>query len=312
LVDGAASIAKKFAISPLVIGLTIVAFGTSAPELIVSLSSTLNGNGQIAVANVLGSNILNILLILGLCACIRPVIVKSSTVWKEIPLVIAAAISVLFLGFADTFKGFNIQTFSSLNFDEITGYLSVAQGIVLLTFFVIYIYYNLGIAKKNYTEENQSESSQNLTTTKSIFYVVLGLGTLILAGQVAVTSAVEIAKTFAISDRIIGLTIVSIGTSLPELVTSVKATIKGQQDIAIGNIVGSSIFNVFLVLGLSSLFGVLKLSSGELIDSIIAIVAALILFVSIFVIKRSQIGKAEGVFMVCTYFVYVSYLIVGK
>lgn len=309
LVDGASSVAKKFGISPLVIGLTIVSFGTSAPELIVSLSSTLGGDGQIAVANVLGSNILNILLILGICAIIKPLVVKSSTVWKEIPFVIVAALSILLLGYAEAFKTTNL---SNLNFTDITGYLSFAQGVILLIFFTIYMYYNFGLAKNSDEMKEEGTNNLRLTTSKSVWYILGGLALLIAGGQVAVYAAVEIAKTFGISQRIIGLTIVAIGTSLPELVTSVKATLKGEVDIAIGNVVGSNIFNIFFILGISSLFGVLTLSGGELIDSLVGIAAAVILFVSTFTIKKSQIGKMEGSFMILIYFVYLGYLILGK
>jgi len=311
LVDGASSIAKTFGISSLVIGLTIVSFGTSAPELIVSLSSTLGGSGQIAVANVLGSNIVNILLILGICAIIKPLVVKSSTVWKEIPLVVAASLAVLFLGFAEMFKTTNLANLPTLNPSEISGYLSLAQGVILLIFFTIYMYYNFGMAKNTDEMQNEGQNDLKLSTSKSIWYILGGLALLIAGGQAAVYAAVEIAKTFGISERIIGLTIVAIGTSLPELLTSVKATLKGEVDIAIGNVVGSNIFNVFFILGISSLFGVLKLSSGELIDSLVGIFAAVVLFTSTFVIKKSQIGRVEGVFMVLIYVGYVSYLILG-
>jgi len=317
LVDGASSIAKKFGISPLVIGLTIVSFGTSAPELIVSLSSVIGGSGQIAVANILGSNIVNILFILGICAIIKPLTVKSSTVWKEIPLAVVAALSVLFLGFAEFFKTSNLSSLTSVNIEGITGYLSMAQGVILLIFFTIYMYYNFGIAKntdeiEEIELENAEKNEVSVPNSNPIWYILGGLFLLIVGGQMAVSSAVEIAKLFGISERIIGLTIVAIGTSLPELLTSVKATLKGEVDIAIGNVVGSNIFNVFFILGISSLFGVLKLSGGELIDSLVGILAAIILFASTFVIKKSQIGKLEGIFMILTYFVYLGYLILAK
>ena len=317
LVDGASSIAKNFGISPLVIGLTIVSFGTSAPELVVSLASAIEGKGEIAVANVLGSNILNILLILGICALIKPLQVKSSTVWKEIPLALVAPITILFLGFADVFKKLNLNNLSSFNnFDatKISGYLSFSQGIILLIFFVIYMYYNFGLAKNtsdidiNYEDEN----SPRFTQKKSILLIIGGLVILIIGGQTSVYAAVELAKMFGISDRIIGLTIVALGTSLPELFTSVKATMKGELDIAIGNIVGSNIFNIFFILGISSIFGMMKLTNGEFIDTLVAILAAVILFLSIFVFKKGHIGKLEGFFMLFIYGLYVSYLISGK
>lgn len=312
LVDGASNIAKRFGISPLVIGLTIVSFGTSAPELIVSLSSAIAGNGQIAVANVIGSNILNILLILGICALIKPLVVKSSTVWKEIPLAVVAPVAVLFLGFADLFRSGDIQNLFKTNPAQITGYLSNAQGIMLLIFFVIYMYYNFGLAKQGKDSVEIEDHINTLTQTKSIWYILAGLAIMIVGGQASVYAAVELAKVFGISDRIIGLTIVAIGTSLPELFTSIKATMKGELDIAIGNVVGSNIFNIFFILGISSIFGVLPLTSGELIDTLVAIFAAVVLFASTFVIKKSQIGKLEGIAMLVFYCVYVGYLLFSK
>jgi cation:H+ antiporter len=251
-------------------------------------------------------------LILGICAIIKPLVVKSSTVWKEIPFAIVAALSVLLLGYAEAFKTTNLSNIFNLNFTEITGYLSFAQGVILLIFFTIYMYYNFGLAKNSDEMKEDGANDLRLTTSKSVWYILGGLALLIAGGQVAVYAAVEIAKTFGISQRIIGLTIVAIGTSLPELVTSVKATLKGEVDIAIGNVVGSNIFNIFLILGISSLFGVLTLSSGELIDSLVGIAAAVILFVSTFTIKKSQIGRIEGSFMILIYFVYLGYLILGK
>lgn len=174
------------------------------------------------------------------------------------------------------------------------------------------MYYNFGLAKQSKDDVEVQSNGQELTQTKSIWYILAGLAILIVGGQVSVYASVELAKVFGISDRIIGLTIIAVGTSLPELFTSVKATIKGELDIAIGNVVGSNIFNVFFILGISSLFGVLKLSSGELIDTLVAIFAAIVLFASTFVIKKSQIGKLEGVAMLVIYFVYVGYLLFSK
>jgi cation:H+ antiporter len=312
LVDGASAVAKRFGVSPLVIGLTIVSFGTSAPELIVSLTSTLQGSDKIAIANVLGSNIVNILFILGVCAIIKPLTVKSSTVWKEIPLALASAIAVLFLGFAEMFKYSNLANLGNMKAESISGYISFGQGIILLMFFVIYMYYNFGIAKSDVQEEEGEETSNiKLTKGKSILYIVIGLVMLVFGGQSLVYGAVEIAKLIGISERIIGLTIVAIGTSLPELVTSVRATQKGEIDIAVGNVVGSNIFNVFFILGASSLFGVLKLGQGEFIDALVGIGTSLVLFGATFIIKPKQIGRVEGIFMVFLYVCYVTYLIMS-
>jgi cation:H+ antiporter len=305
LVDGASALAKKHGISPLVIGLTIVAFGTSAPELVVSTLAAYNGQSDISIANVLGSNIVNILFILGVCATIKPLSVAKSTVWKEIPLMLAAAVMVPLLAFSQSFSQKNLSN-SFENFDQITGYLSIPQGLVLLIMFGVYMYYNFGIAKNTERNEGEEHIDENAPTWKNI---LIGLVGLTLGAKLTLDGAVDIATTIGISERIIGLTIVAIGTSLPELVTSVKATQRGENNIAIGNIVGSNIFNVFLILGVSSLIGTLTMGSVGLIDATVAILASLVVFFSLFIFKKHQIGRVEGWFMILCYVVYVSWLI---
>jgi cation:H+ antiporter len=313
LVDGSSQIAKKLGVSPLIIGLTIVAFGTSMPELVVSLTATLQNNPTIAIGNVIGSNIANILLILGLCGLIRPLKVKSSTIYKEIPLVAAASISVLFLGFSDYFRDF-------VNIGKIapTGYLDFAQGIILLLFFAIFLYYNFGLANSSKQENAELiketndllDNSPKLNTPKSIIFIIFGLILLIIGGYSTIYGATNLATLLGIPQSIISLTVVAIGTSLPELVTSIKATQKGEDEIAVGNVVGSNIFNIFFILGLCAIFGELKLQSFDIFDIIVSLGAAIILFISIIVIKKGQIYRIEGFSMLLIYFIYVASLFV--
>ena len=242
LVRGASSIARSFRISPLVIGLTVVSFGTSAPELTVNLLSAVQGSPDLAVANVIGSNIVNILLILGICAIIVPLSVKSSTVWKEIPLAFLGVLLIFIMGNDRLFDG------TPLNI------LTRTDGIALLALMVIFMYYIFGIAKSDREKavdaklNKEQENIVQYSTLAAIGLTAAGLVGLVLGGRLLVDGAVDIAKAAGLSEALIGLTIVAIGTSLPELATSVVAALKRQADIAIGNIVGSNIFNVFFVL----------------------------------------------------------------
>ena len=245
LVDGAAAFAKKFKISTLVIGLTIVAFGTSAPELVVNIFASISGNSEIAIGNILGSNIANILLILGISALIFPLPAKKSTIKKEIPF---SLLAVLVLGIL-----VNDLLIDQVNLlDGASGLLSRIDGLILLAFMTIFMVYTFGIAK-NPEEAGEGEEIKNLPLAKSIAYIGIGLLGLVLGGRWIVNGAVKIAELFNVSEALIGLTIVAVGTSLPELATSAVAAYKKQADIAIGNIVGSNIFNIFFVLGVSSI-----------------------------------------------------------
>lgn len=298
LVDGSASIANKLKISSIVIGLTIVAFGTSAPEFIVNLFASINGNTEIAIGNILGSNIANILLILGISAVIYPLATKENTVWKEIPLSLLAAI---ILGVIANDALIDGSTYSGI---------TRIDGIVLLSFFIIFIYYTFGISK--ITGENADVNIKDLSYLKSSLFIIGGLTGLVVGGKWIVDGAVKIAELFNVSQSLIGLTIVAVGTSLPELATSAIAAYKKQSDIAIGNVVGSNIFNIFWILGFSALIRPLPFSRSSDIDIIMTILASAILFMIMFIGKKHTIEKWQGVLMMSIYIGYVAYLVSSK
>jgi cation:H+ antiporter len=298
LVEGAASIAKKLSISSIVIGLTVVSFGTSAPEFIVSIFASIQGNTAIAIGNILGSNIVNILLILGVSAIIFPLATKENTVWKEIPLSLLAAI---LLGVMVNDTLIDGGTFSGI---------TRIDGIVFLAFFIIFLYYTFGISKVS--GENTDLEIKEMSYMKSSFYVAGGLLGLVFGGKWIVDGAIKIAEGFNVSQSLIGLTVVAIGTSLPELATSAVAAYKKQSDIAIGNVVGSNIFNIFWILGFSSVINPLPFSKDSAIDVIMTIVASLILFIIMFIGKKHTVERWQGVIMILIYIGYVAYLIGTK
>jgi len=297
LVDGASSVAKKLGISALVIGLTIVAFGTSAPELIVNIFASIQGNTDIAIGNILGSNIANILLILGISAIIFPLAVKKGTVWKEIPLCLLAVI-VTGLMVNDTL--IDGGSFSGL---------TRIDGLILISFFVIFLYYTFGISKAE--SENEETIIKERSALKSILMIVAGLAGLTIGGKWIVDSAVAIAESFGVSQAVIGLTIVAVGTSLPELVTSAVAAFKKNADIAIGNIVGSNIFNIFWILGVSAVINPLTFSPMLMRDVMATILATLLLFIFMFVGKKHILERWQGVCFILLYIIYVI-IIVGQ
>lgn len=299
LVDGAASIAKKLKISSIVIGLTIVAFGTSAPELVVNILASIKGNTDIAIGNVLGSNIVNILFILGISAMIYPLKTKENTVWKEIPLSFLAA---MILG----------VMVNDLRIDGV-GYsgLTRIDGIVLISFFVIFIYYTFGIAKVEDDINNAEVEIKEYSQLKATSFIILGIIGLVIGGKWIVDGATKIAELFEVSQSLIGLTVVAIGTSLPELATSAVAAYKKQTDIAIGNIVGSNIFNIFFVLGISAIIRPLPFNTIFDLDILMTILASAILFFTMFIGKKHTITKWEGFNMISLYIFYLAFLI-GK
>lgn len=298
LVEGSASIAKKLNISSIVIGLTIVAFGTSAPEFIVNIFASIQGNTDIAIGNILGSNIVNILFILGVSAVIFPLATKENTVWKEIPLSLLAAI---LLGVMVNDTLIDGGTFSGI---------TRIDGIIFLAFFIIFLYYTFGISKV--IGENTDLEIKEMSYMKSSLYIVGGLSGLIFGGKWIVDGAIKIAEGFNVSQSLIGLTIVAIGTSLPELATSAVAAYKKQSDIAIGNVVGSNIFNIFFILGFSALIRPLPFSKTSDIDIMMTIFSSLILFLIMFIGKKHTIERWQGITMIIIYIGYVAYLIGTK
>ncbi len=294
LVDGAASLAKKLNISNLVIGLTVVAFGTSMPEFVVSFISALNNKTDIAVGNVVGSNIFNILFILGISAFLYPISVQRSTIWKEIPYSLLAAVVLLFLA-------------NDVILDnETQGWVSRIDGLVLLSFFAIFLYYSMEISKNVSDSENEVKE---FTILKSIFLLIVGLVGLIFGGRFMVNSAVDIARVLGISEAIIGLTIVSIGTSVPELATSIVAAMKKNSDIAIGNVVGSNIFNIFFILGISATISPLSFNPVMNFDLVVCALTSGLLFLFMFVGHKGKLMKMEGLLFMLLYVAYVGYLI---
>lgn len=295
LVDSASSLAKKLNVPNIVIGLTIVAFGTSSPELVVNIFAAVDHNSNIALGNVIGSNIFNILAILGVSAFIYPLTVKSKTTWIEVPLALLSAIIVFILA-------------NDILIDKSeTSIISRIDGIIFIAFFAIFIVYNIQlILSGSYDEEFQTK---DYSIQKSILLIIVGFVLLVIGGKAIVYSATNIARLFGISERIISLTIISIGTSLPELATSVIAARKKNVDIAIGNIVGSNIFNVFFILGTSSIIYPVTVSISSQLDLIVNIFISLLLFIFIFTGKGRKLERWEGIIFIGLYISYVTALI---
>ena len=286
-VDGASGFAAKLGIPQLVIGLTIVAMGTSMPEAAVSISAALRGNADITVGNIVGSNILNILIILGITAVIRTLKVAQSTIRYEIPFMIAVTLVLLWLGYTGS---------------EVTW----VEGILLWILFIGYLAYLLFMAKKNRDEEGQ-EQTKELSMVRLIGLTILGVVMIVAGSNFAVEGASNIAAALGISERFIGLTIVAFGTSLPELVTSVSAARKGNADIAIGNIVGSNIFNILFIIGTTALITPVIFVRSFVVDTLIAAACGLLLFVG--VVKNRELKRPIGIVMLLCYVAYFVYLL---
>lgn len=291
LVDGASSIAKKRNISNIVIGLTIVAFGTSSPELVVNILAAISGNPGFSFGNVVGSNIINVLIILGLSALIYPMAVKSPTIWIEIPLCFLSALILIIMANDLWLDGANMN------------FINRSDGLLLLGFFFIFIYYSW-FAMKRGTEEHEIILKE-ISTKKSWLMIIAGMILLAGGGQLIVHFAEKFAKDFGISDRIIGLTVLSIGTSLPELSTSIVAAVKKNADISIGNIIGSNLFNTFLILGASATIQPIQVEMGGNMDIWVNLLATFLLFVFVFTRSGRKIDRLEGAIMV---FIYLAYL----
>ncbi len=280
-VDGSSGIATKFGIPQLVIGLTIVAMGTSAPEAAVSISAAFSGNADITIGNIVGSNILNILIILGLSSVIVPIAVASSTIKIETPFMIAITVVMLLLG--------------------LDGVVSLIDGIIFLVLFAAYLAYLFWMAKKDKNKDS-NEETKNISIAKAVIFAIIGLVLIVLGSNVTVGAATKIAQAVGVSERFIGLTIVALGTSLPELFTSVTAARKGNADIAIGNIVGSNIFNILFVVGLSALIIPVPFDPKFIFDSIIAIAAGVLLLLCCLWTKKLK--RWAGVTMLLGYAAY--------
>ncbi len=294
LVSGSSSIAERIGISQLVIGLTIVSFGTSAPELIVNIMASLQGAGDVGIGNVLGSNIANILLIIGVAAIIYPLRIKKSTTWKEIPLNFLSALVLLALANDVLIDGFHVSILSRID------------GIILMLFFFVFIYYTIGLAK---AERNRVEKTEHIGIFKSLLMVFFGIIALSFGGQWVVNGAIKIAHQFGLSEALIGFTIVAIGTSLPELATSAVAAYKKNADIAIGNVVGSNLFNIFWVLGISAIIKPLPFRLELDTDILVFLGATIMLFLFAFTGKKQHVSRANGIVFIVCYLLYLSFLI---
>lgn len=291
-VDGASAVAGNFKVSKMLIGLTIVAFGTSAPELAVSIKSLLSGSGDIVLGNVIGSNILNILLILGVSAMFHSLSVKNNTVKKELPITIL--ITTLFVVLLSD----NLINHTKNNFTR-------GDGITLILFFFIFIYYLISMARKKIDTEDKTEY---MSLTKAGIFTIIGLISIVLGSNLVVDHASNLAKLLGISEKLIALTVIALGTSLPELVTSVTATRKGEYDIAIGNVVGSNIFNIGIVIGIPvALLGGISNISFNQIDLIVMLLSVVLLF--IFSYKDQKITKKEGTIFLILFVIYYTYVI---
>ena len=306
-VDGSSSIAKKLRIPSLIIGLTIVAFGTSAPEAAVSITASVNGQNGMAIGNVIGSNIFNLLMVIGASGIIKPLLVEKSILSKEFPFVLLTSIILVIL------------SLDSLLFNSSINIISRMDGIILLILFAVFLYYLINSAMKNRKENlcdpetsvdidvgNVKAIEKNNTMIKSILISIIGIAAIIFGGNLVVNSASDIASSFGISDQLIGLTIVSIGTSLPEFVTSVIAATKGESDLALGNVIGSNIFNILLVLGVAGAISPVIFISENIIDIIILIIMSVVVWV--FAWSKKKLVRWHGAAMLVSYAIYLVYI----
>lgn len=299
LTDGAASVARRYGISDLVVGLTIVAFGTSAPELTISVISAVTGNSGMAIGNVVGSNIFNILAIIGVVAIARPIKVERGIMTNEIPLIILSSLAILAMG-------------SSQFLDGTMPVVSRVSGILLLLFFAIFMRYVFSQATAKTPDTGTTDDIAQIKVQplwKSILFIIGGLGALIYGGDLFVDKASAIASMFGVSDAVIGLTIVAAGTSLPELATSLTAAIKGNSGIAVGNVIGSNIFNVFFVLGCSATIRPLPFGGITMTDLLVLTAASLLFWVFGWFFGHRTITRAEGALLLAGYIGYITFLV---
>ncbi|HRJ28476.1 MAG TPA: calcium/sodium antiporter [Cyclobacteriaceae bacterium] len=296
LVAGASSIAKKYGVSNLAIGLTVVAFGTSMPELIVSLLAAINGQNDASFGNVIGSNNFNLLFILGLAGTIYPLVVQKSTVKFEIPISLLAAGMLFILVNDELFRNENSNSLGRID------------SVVLLLFFVAFLGY-VYKTMKNSTGEDAGTNTKVYGMLMATGMVILGLGMLIGGGKLVVDSAISIAEHFGLSEKLVGLTILAAGTSLPELATSAVAAYKRNTDIAIGNVVGSNIFNLFFILGTTGLISPIPYNTALNLDIYVLVGSTIVLMIFMFTLNRAKLDRWEAVILLLAYITYTAYLI---
>ncbi|MCL7747744.1 calcium/sodium antiporter [Halalkalibacter alkaliphilus] len=297
-IDGSSNIAALFRVPPLIVGLTIVAFGTGAPEATVSIIAALEGNADVTIGNIVGSNLLNMSLVVGVTAAIFPLAVERPTIKKEIPFAFLATVALLV-----------VMSDRALQFTN-ENFITRSDGIIFLLFFAIFLYYVIEAARNS--REEEIGESKNIDQTggwgKSILITIGGLAAIVLGGYLVVESSTDIALRFGMSETLVGLTIVAIGSSLPELITSITAAMKQQSEIALGNIVGSSIFNVLFVLGVASIISPLPVNDKLFFDIFVLLVLTIILF--IFSRTHYKVKKYEGMALTIFYIIYLIYIII--
>ncbi len=297
LVDGASSIARKYGISEFVIGMTIVGIGTSMPELVSSVIAAVGGHGDMALGNVTGSNICNILLILGVTALISPIAYTTNNIRKDIPFAVLVFLFLLLV----LYNGFGV-----LREMGVPG-ISRSDALYLLLIFVIFMIDSFKSAKNGANEEEE-EDVKPIPLSKAIILIMLGLGGLVFGGQVFVDHTVSVAERFQVSEAFISITLMAVGTSLPELATCIVAAIKGKNQLALGNIIGSNIFNISLIIGISALISPFEIQSISTIDMVMVLVAVLLLWLAAFTFKRKNLDRVEGIIFLLCYVGYIVYL----
>lgn len=296
LVDGSSSIAKKTGMSEFIIGLTIVGIGTSTPEMVVSFISSLQGKADMAIGNIVGSNIFNTFVILGITAIISPLIITKDSLKRDIPLNIGVTVLLIALGMKGTIFGLGCDT------------LTRVDGLIMLTIMALYFRMLLKQPKQTDVGSDEEETTKVFSTGMSIVLILVGLGCLVFGGKLFVDSATEIALYYNMSEKFIGLTIMAAGTSLPELATSAVAAIKGKGQLALGNVIGSNISNILLILGGSALINPLSFGSMTPVDLGVVIAGAIFLFISAFIFKKNMLGRIEGVILLLLEAGYMTWL----
>ena len=323
LVEGASALAKKYGVSDIVIGLTVVAFGTSMPEFVVNMVAVGQGSTEIAITNVLGSNIINIFVILGFTALIFPISSQKSTRRFDIPFSLIAALLVLIFAVYNSPSWLQVEHIFNMNIADPTlsdlgsiqmgrgngGFISGVGGSILLIFFLIFLWHNFrGIGSAPQTESN--EEYKPMSTRRALALIVGGLVGLVVGGEVIVKSATSIAQSLGVSDAIIGLTVVALGTSLPELATSCMAAFKKNCDIALGNVIGSNLFNIFFILGTSACVKALPGYHGLEIDAMMAALGSILVMLFVYLTKKHEIKRWHGAILLLTYAAYLAYRII--
>ena len=299
-VEGSSKLAKILRIPPIIIGLTIVAFGTSTPEAAVSISASISGSEGISLGNVIGSNLVNISLILGLTTVITPMIVQKKTIVKEIPLALLGSVALLVMLLDTSLTSESVNTLSRID------------GIILLLFFGVFVYYIVEVAIKNRNNQKiyfLEKENKKTTLLPNLIKLFIGLGGLVLGGWMVVKYGQEIAFSLGMSETLVGLTIVAIGTSLPELVTSITAAIKKESEIALGNIIGSNIFNIMFVLGISSTISPISINNNIIVDIVLMILVTFVVLIFATTHKR-KINRIEGSVLLAIYIAYLTFIII--